>query len=203
MDEELLESLVCSTDRWHPLALRAWVRTGRTIHGGELLCPHRGSRIEMVTGIPRFLFLEDSEAPEIKRREIAASDRTYRQRAIRELPVKRLRELDAIRSAVGDCRGVRVLDAGSGNGDTPRMIQRRSPRLNSLFINFGDSNAKDQETAARAAWSTRESFRGVGGRGESPMLPASAVASMPGADEPTVTLMNGEAPIGRAIRPGD
>lgn len=44
----------------------------------------------------------------------------------RDVPVIRLPEYDAVRSALGDCRGLRVLDAGCGDGQLTRITAQAS-----------------------------------------------------------------------------
>jgi SAM-dependent methyltransferase len=116
MHDRMLEVLACPRDRATPLEARPAARTGSTISAGELVCPNCGSRFPITDGIPRFLALPDDEISEIKRREIAARDAASKKRTSWDLPTERWPELDALRAAVGDCRGARVLDAGCGVG---------------------------------------------------------------------------------------
>lgn len=116
MNEDMIELLACPGDQTAPLVLHGAVRAGRRIQEGELVCPTCKGRFLIVAGIPRFLTADEEPSGDLKRREIEVRDAASRQRRSYELPPERFPEIDALRSAVGDCAGLRALDAGCGVG---------------------------------------------------------------------------------------
>ena len=122
MNGDLVEWLACPTDGSHRLRLIGAPISGR-IEEGELRCPSCGSAYPIVAGIPSFLTAEHNGLSDLQQREKEAREREYGRgdRYISE--VARLPQLDAVRSALGDCRGLRVLDAGCGNGEMTQVVQ--------------------------------------------------------------------------------
>lgn len=129
MNESLIEALACPIDYSYPLQLQSSVRLGMKIQEGELLCPSCGSRYEILAGIPRFLRLNQDSLSDIKRKEMEVRDSGYsglRGRKRYDLDIDRLPELDAIRAALGNCHGLRVLEAGCGVGQMTCAVQTAS-----------------------------------------------------------------------------
>ena len=126
MNESLIEGLACPIDYSYPLQLQSSVRLGMKILEGELLCPSCGSRYEILAGIPRFLRLNQDSLSDIKRKEMEVRDSGSRRRKRYDLDIDRLPELDAIRAALGNCHGLRVLEAGCGVGQMTCAVQTAS-----------------------------------------------------------------------------
>jgi len=116
MHDRLLDVLACPNDRATPLQIALVVGRDHIVDQGELHCPRCDSRFPISHGIPRFLLLPADEISDIKQREIDARDRVSQRRTTWDIPTERRPELDALRAAIGDCRGRRVLDAGCGVG---------------------------------------------------------------------------------------
>ena len=118
MRENLLEYLACPADAGHPLVLHAETRVAGAIQEGDLRCPRCDSWFAIKAGIARFL--DHDRMPDVKKKEMAVRDQSYRHDYT--VGRERLSEFDAVRSAVGDASGLRVLDAGCGLGQMTAAV---------------------------------------------------------------------------------
>lgn len=123
MNLDLLEWLACPTDPSHSLRLIGTPPAGGQVDQGELRCASCGSGYPVVAGIPSFLAAAHESLSELQQREREAREREYGAREKYESEVERLPELDAVRSALGDCHGLRILDAGCGTGEMTQAAE--------------------------------------------------------------------------------
>jgi len=122
MNQRMMEWVACPKDGHHPLGIEVKVQKGEEIEQGELLCSSCGRRFPIESGIIRFLEFDRDQLSQIKRQEMEGRDKIH-QRVQYQLAMKRLPELDAIRSALGDCAKLRALDAGCGIGLMTQAIR--------------------------------------------------------------------------------
>ncbi|HVM96168.1 MAG TPA: methyltransferase domain-containing protein, partial [Candidatus Acidoferrales bacterium] len=127
MNRDLVEWLACPTDRSHRLQLHA-AAEGDHVEAGELSCQTCSSAYPIVGGIPMFLTTEYNRLSQLQQHEKEAREDEYArgERYISE--VARLPQLDAVGAALGDCRGLRILDAGCGKGEVT-SVARAAARI--------------------------------------------------------------------------
>ena len=83
---------------------------------GELQCSACGRTYPVEAGIPRFLTEKSNDLCELQRFEMELRDNQYSARPNGGVEAWDAPELDAIKAALGDSRGLSVLDAGCGTG---------------------------------------------------------------------------------------
>ncbi len=124
MNSALLQLLRCPRD-CGPLLVNLTKAEHRTngnqqaAPGGALRCLACGCEIPIEAGIPRFVTREHNDLCALQQSEMEVRDRDYRpacEEIRRRLEPADVPEFDAVRAALGDCRGLRVLDAGCGTG---------------------------------------------------------------------------------------
>lgn len=116
--------LACPRDGTSPLTLDTQACAGDVVRQGVISCQSCGLRFEVAGGIPILMPMESGPIAQIKDQEIEARNRAYRRHQpnadLDELV--RYPELDALRKAVADCRGLTVLDAGCGVGKMTQVL---------------------------------------------------------------------------------
>jgi len=150
MKLELINVLQCPVDGTFPMELRASVESQVDIQSGWLVCPTCGSRFEIASGIPRLLILDGGPESEVSRREIESRG-SWRRQNPGAAPGRTLQdflELDALRAAVGECAGLRVLDAGCGWGRTTEAV-RAADNLVGLDFSFENLRLFDSAISDR------------------------------------------------------
>ncbi|HLJ23539.1 MAG TPA: class I SAM-dependent methyltransferase [Candidatus Acidoferrales bacterium] len=133
MDSRLVELLRCPQDGGR-LLLQPGNGHESGAFAGRLLCAACGSEIPMAAGILRFLTAERNNLCALQKSEMQVRDRDYRAAAaefcrgrVPGLGAFDVPEFDAVRRALGDCRGRSVLDAGCGAGKlTPAVRNAES-----------------------------------------------------------------------------
>jgi ubiquinone/menaquinone biosynthesis C-methylase UbiE/uncharacterized protein YbaR (Trm112 family) len=118
MDSALLGRLCCPNDRGQ-LALQV---AERQICEGELHCRVCGCSYPIESGIPRFLTAKQNGLCALQRSEMNARDNAYRA-GFGGMDAWHAPECDAVRAALGDCRGLSVLDAGCGLGKFTPIVK--------------------------------------------------------------------------------
>lgn len=137
MNSLLLDLLRCPRDRG-----RLVVRPGNGQEpgtlAGRLRCGACGVEIPIAAGIPRFLTGERNDLCALQKSEMEVRDRDYRAASAESRSVLTaglnpgltpfdVPEFDAVRAALGNCRGQAVLDAGCGTGKlTPAIRNAQS-----------------------------------------------------------------------------
>jgi ubiquinone/menaquinone biosynthesis C-methylase UbiE/uncharacterized protein YbaR (Trm112 family) len=132
MESNLLNCLGCPDDH-NPVRLPATVGTALDVLDGELRCSLCGRSFPIEAGIPRFLTAKQNELCASQKREMEGRDNEYRAGLSSYVDAWYAPEFDAIRAALGDSRGLSLLDAGSGVGKFNRAI-RNAERV--LAIDF-------------------------------------------------------------------
>jgi SAM-dependent methyltransferase len=119
-----MDLLRCPIDPRHLLTLDGGVANNGYVDEGTLSCANCASRYVIESGIARLLITDDTEISEIKQREIASRDTSYRRRKTTKFSLRdgELSELDAFFQGVGDCRGLDALDVGCGVGEMTRVL---------------------------------------------------------------------------------
>ncbi len=123
MNRNLIDILACPVDGAYPLVLSNPIESNGQVDSGELICNDCGGRFPVASGIARLLVLDESEQSDTKRDEIKARDIEWSTTYKNVDPI-RVPEIDAFRSAVGDCTDLRVLDAGCGTGVITSLLAR-------------------------------------------------------------------------------
>jgi ubiquinone/menaquinone biosynthesis C-methylase UbiE/uncharacterized protein YbaR (Trm112 family) len=111
----LLNRLCCPYDHTQ-FILQEKATSGVAALGETLLCPSCSRTFPIESGITRFLSSKDNELCPLQRSELEARDNEYRAGHSAGIDAHYAPEFDAIRAALGACRGLSVLDAGCGVG---------------------------------------------------------------------------------------
>jgi ubiquinone/menaquinone biosynthesis C-methylase UbiE/uncharacterized protein YbaR (Trm112 family) len=118
MESNSLGYLCCPYDRKTLVQLKL-----QTALETELQCYACGRSFPIKAGIARFLTEEENQLCALQKSEMEVRDRQYRAPFSSRLSTWDAPELDAVRAALGDSRGLSVLDAGCGVGRSSRAIQ--------------------------------------------------------------------------------
>ena len=113
MESALLERLCCPYDH------SKFIAKSNSVAGElreMLLCPSCNRAFPVQSGITRFLSAEHNELVPLQRAELKHRDDEYRAGLSAGVDAHYAPEFDAVRAAIGDCRGLSVLDAGCGVG---------------------------------------------------------------------------------------
>ena len=123
MNQDLMDCLACPSCRGK-LRFQDGTFVDNRVENGTLECPSCQVGYSIHFGIPSFLGAADTVLTDVQEKEVRARDQIYQARGKNfQVPVNRYPVLDAIRSAIGDCHGLRVLDAGCGNGQTMEALR--------------------------------------------------------------------------------
>jgi SAM-dependent methyltransferase len=121
MDSTLLGRLRCPDDHGQ-LALQVATPTERDGTEGHLHCRVCGCSYPIEAGIPRFLTAQHNQLCALQKSEMNLRDNGYRAGS-GGMDAWHAPEYDAVRAALGDCRGLSVLDAGCGVGKFTPIIK--------------------------------------------------------------------------------
>ena len=122
MNDDFMELLVCPKDEKHKLDLKAERNGAQAISKGSIACSICGKMFDIDEGILRSIDVDKDALSEIKVQEIARRDLGYEKVKNYQLDLDRVAEYDAIKSAVGNCEGQWVLDAGCGVGQMTQVF---------------------------------------------------------------------------------
>lgn len=122
MNADFMELLVCPADEAHKLSLTAGKQDAE-VREGSIACQTCGSLYRIQHGILQSASVGEEALSEIKIQEIKRRDMGYEKVKNYQLDPDRLAEYDAIKTAVGDCAGQWVMDAGCGVGQTTKVFQ--------------------------------------------------------------------------------
>jgi ubiquinone/menaquinone biosynthesis C-methylase UbiE/uncharacterized protein YbaR (Trm112 family) len=111
----LLDRLCCPCDH-SQFVLQDETTFGVGATGVVLRCSSCGRAFPIESGIARFLSARDNELCPLQKSELEARDNEYRAGLSAGIDAHYAPEFDAIRAALGDCRGLSVVDAGCGVG---------------------------------------------------------------------------------------
>ena len=107
MDSALLGRLCCPDDHGH-LALQSAAPAERDGIEGQLHCDVCGCSYPIEAEIPRFLSAKQNELCALQQSEMNARDNAYRAGS-GGMDAWHAPEFDAVRAALGDCRGLSAL----------------------------------------------------------------------------------------------
>jgi SAM-dependent methyltransferase len=122
VDVNLLSRLCCPND-YGQLVLRNTGSGPGYPTDGELQCSVCSRAYPIEAGIPRFLTEQRNELCPLQESEMRLRNQAYRAGNSRRLDAWHAPELDAVRAALGDCRGLSLLDAGCGVGNFTRIFK--------------------------------------------------------------------------------
>lgn len=88
-----------------------------------LLCPLCGRSFPIESGIARFISAENNDLCPLQKSEMEGRDKEYRAGLSARVDATYMPEFDSVRAALGDCRGLSVLDAGCGVGKFNRAVR--------------------------------------------------------------------------------
>ena len=88
-----------------------------------LLCPVCGRAFSIEAGITRFLAAKENDLCPLQKSEMEVRDKEYQAGFSAEVDAAYAPEFDAVRTALGDCRGLSVVDAGCGVGKFNRAVR--------------------------------------------------------------------------------
>ena len=123
MHADFMEMLVCPAGEAHPLRLAQEGREGDAVLEGSIECGVCGTVFRIRRGILVSATVEKESLSAVKIQEIERRDIGYKDVKNYQLHPDRLAEYDAIKTAIGDCAGQWVLDAGCGVGQTTKVFQ--------------------------------------------------------------------------------
>ena len=121
MDSALLGRLCCPNDHGH-LTLQSASPAERDGGKGQLHCDVCGRSYAIEAGIPRFLTAKQNDLCALQESEMSVRDNEYRAGS-GGMDAWHAPEFDAVRAALGDCRGLSVLDAGCGVGKFTPIVR--------------------------------------------------------------------------------
>jgi uncharacterized protein YbaR (Trm112 family)/ubiquinone/menaquinone biosynthesis C-methylase UbiE len=122
VDGNLLNCLCCPHDHGQ-LVLRTIASRAGDATEAELQCSVCRRAYPIEAGIPRFLSEHQNELCALQKSEMDIRDREYRTGSRGRVDAWHAPELDAVRAALGDCRGLSLLDAGCGVGKFTRIVK--------------------------------------------------------------------------------
>jgi len=122
MNAWVVEWLACPAD-FRALQLLGTPASSGSIAEGELRCASCGCSYRVIAGIPCLIGSADDALSELQQHEQQMREGEYGRNERYVSEIERLPEIDAVRSALGDCAGLNVLDAGCGIGEMTRLAQ--------------------------------------------------------------------------------
>jgi uncharacterized protein YbaR (Trm112 family)/ubiquinone/menaquinone biosynthesis C-methylase UbiE len=122
VDSNLLSCLCCPNDHGH-LVLRTTASRAGDPTDGELQCSVCRRIYPIEAGIPRFLTGQQNELCATQKSEMDFRDREYRTGLTNHVDAWHAPEFDAVKAALGECRGLSLLDAGCGVGKFTRIFK--------------------------------------------------------------------------------
>jgi ubiquinone/menaquinone biosynthesis C-methylase UbiE/uncharacterized protein YbaR (Trm112 family) len=128
MKNNFMSCLCCPQDHG-PLGLHATQSAANDRPEGELLCSQCGCVFPIDSGIPRFVTAQQNELCALQRIEMEARDNAFRAGLNSQVDAWHAPEFDAIRAALGDTRGLSILDAGCGVGKFSSAIRNADQLL--------------------------------------------------------------------------
>jgi len=115
MQSLVLDRLGCPYDHSRFL-LEKMASTDVDAPGETLLCPLCGRAFPIEAEISRFLSAKENDLCALQKSEMEVRDKEYRAGSGAKVDAATAPEFDAVRAALGDCRGLSVVDAGCGVG---------------------------------------------------------------------------------------
>jgi ubiquinone/menaquinone biosynthesis C-methylase UbiE/uncharacterized protein YbaR (Trm112 family) len=115
VENPVLDRLCCPYDHSR-MIVQEKATPGSGVVSEILLCPSCSRAFPIESGITRFLSAKDSELCALQRSELELRDNEYRAGLGLGIDAHYAPEFDAVRAAIGDCRGLSVVDAGCGVG---------------------------------------------------------------------------------------
>jgi len=118
----ILDRLGCPYDHSRFL-LRETTHPAAETPGETLLCPQCGRAFPIEAGISRFLSVKENDLCALQQSEMQVRDNEYQAGLSAKVDAAYAPEFDAVRAALGDCRGLSVVDAGCGVGKFNRAVR--------------------------------------------------------------------------------
>jgi SAM-dependent methyltransferase len=115
MESDLISCLCCPHDQSR-LLFNGTENAAIEERAANLQCVVCGSGFPIEKGIPRFLTAEKNDLCPLQRSEMETRDSEYRAGLSGTVNSWYVPEFDALQEALGDCRGLSVIDAGCGAG---------------------------------------------------------------------------------------
>jgi ubiquinone/menaquinone biosynthesis C-methylase UbiE/uncharacterized protein YbaR (Trm112 family) len=122
MDGTLLGRLCCPNDHGQ-LTLESAASGERDGIEGQLHCRVCGCSYPIEARIPRFLTVKENDLCALQRSEMNVRDNAYREGS-GGMDAWHAPEFDALRAALGNCRGLSILDAGCGVGKFAPIVKK-------------------------------------------------------------------------------
>jgi ubiquinone/menaquinone biosynthesis C-methylase UbiE len=113
-----------------------------------------------------------------------------------DIPVFRVPEFDAVRSAVGDCRGLRVLDAGCGTGQFSAAL-KQADSIAVIDLSLNDLKQREFRSSAQVVCGNVTAMPFPANSFDAAIC-TSVISHLPGPEQRRALLME----LARVLRPG-